>query len=323
LLSFVEFSALILSQEGISEQELSTMQNTDGCWTKSGIQRITKKFLLKHMEDAMDGPLAVRQGWMKLLSQMASKLPDVLNLGSLEVLYKDDSEANFFDNISDSVIRKRVKALSLFRNVISTNKLSEFITEKVFMRLFFNMLFDEKEVKVDHMKTACIETIASVAGQMGWKSYYALLNKCFQGASRSPDKQKLFIRLICAILDKFHFSELSHTEGPKKSLVCVSDTGVTNIDSSVILGNSGASDVNMNIQTCLYKVVLPKIQKLMDSDSERVNVNICLAALKLLKLLPGDVMDTYLPTIVHRISNFLKSHLESIRDEARSALATC
>jgi U3 small nucleolar RNA-associated protein 20 len=241
-----------------------------------------------------------------------------------------------------------VKALSLFRNVISTNKLSEvanltsqikvyflvtdiylfmvyfqFITEKVFMRLFFNMLFDEKEVKVDHMKTACIETIASVAGQMGWKSYYALLNKCFQGASRSPDKQKLFIRLICAILDKFHFSELSHTEEPKKSLVCVSDTGITNIDSSVILGNSGASDVNTNIQTCLYKVVLPKIQKLMDSDSERVNVNICLAALKLLKLLPGDVMDTYLPTIVHRISNFLKSHLESIRDEARSALATC
>jgi U3 small nucleolar RNA-associated protein 20 len=61
LLSFVEFSALILSQEGISEQELSTMQNTDGCWTKSGIQRITKKFILKHMEDAMDGPLAVRK----------------------------------------------------------------------------------------------------------------------------------------------------------------------------------------------------------------------------------------------------------------------
>ncbi|XP_045811204.1 small subunit processome component 20 homolog isoform X1 [Trifolium pratense] len=323
LLSFVDFSALILSQQGSSEQELSIMQNTDGCWTKSSIQRITKKFLLKHMEDAMDGPLAVRKGWMKLLSQIASKLPDVLNLKSLEVLCNDDSEANFFDNISDSVIGKRVKALSLFRNVISTNKLSEFITEKVFMRHFFNMLFDEKEVKVDHMKTACIETIASVAGQMGWKSYYALLNKCFQGASRSPDKQKLFIRLICAILDKFHFSELSHTEEPKKSLVCVSDTGVTNVVSSVILGNSGASDVNTDIQTCLYKVVLPKIQKLMDSDSERVNVNISLAALKLLKLLPGDVMDTYLPTIVHRISNFLKSHLESIRDEARSALATC
>ncbi|CAI8597993.1 unnamed protein product [Vicia faba] len=324
LLSFVGFSALILLQEVSSEQELSVMQNTTrSCWTKSCIQRITKKFLLKHTADAMDGPLSVRKGWMKLLSQMALKLPDVSNLKSLTVLCNEDGEANFFDNIADPVIRKRVKALSLFRNVISTNKLSEFITEKVFMRLFFNMLFDEKEGQVDHMKTACIETIASVAGQMGWKSYYALLDKCFQGTSRSPDKQKLYIRLVCSILDKFHFSELCHTEEPKKALVGVSDKGISDIVSSVNLGNFGASDVNTDIQTCLYKVVLPKIQKLMDSDSEKVNVNISLAALKLLKLLPGDVMDTYLPTIIHRISNFLKSRLESIRDEARSALATC
>ncbi|KAL5061396.1 hypothetical protein RYX36_033000 [Vicia faba] len=323
LLSFIDFSALILLQEVGSEQELSVMQNTHSCWTKSCIHHITKKFLLKHVADAMDGPLSVRKGWMKLLSQMALKLPDVSNLKSLTVLCNEDSKANFFDNITDSVIRKRVKALSLFRNVISTNKLSEFITEKVFMRLFFNMLLDEKEGKVDHMKTACIETIASVAGQMGWKSYYALLNKCFQGASRSSDKHKLFIRLICSILDKFHFSELSHTEEPKKSLACASDMGISDIVSSVNLGNFGTSDVNTDIQTCLYKVVLPKIQKLMDSDSEKVNVNISLAALKLLKLLPGDVMDTYLSTILHRISNFLKSHLESIRDEARSALVTC
>ncbi|XP_058732408.1 U3 small nucleolar RNA-associated protein 20-like isoform X2 [Vicia villosa] len=304
LLSFIDFSALILLQEVSSEPELSVMPNTHSCWTKSCIQRTTKKFLLKHVADAMDGPLSVRKGWMKLLSQMALKLPDVSNLKSLSVLCNEDSKANFFDNITDSVIQKRVKALLLFRNVISTHKLSEFITEKVFMRLFFNMLFDEKEGKADHMKTACIETIASVAGQMGWKSYYALLNKCFQGASRSSDKHKLFIRLICSILDKLHFSELPHTEEPKKSLV-------------------GASDMDTDIQTCLYKVVLPKIQKLMDSDSEKVNVNISLAALKLLKLLPGDVMDTYLPTILHRISNFLKSRLESIRDEARSALVTC
>ncbi|KAL2955225.1 hypothetical protein AAZX31_18G015600 [Glycine max] len=311
LLSFVDFSAHILCQEGNSEEQLSVMRNTDSCWTKSCIQRTAKKFLLKHMADAMDGSLSVIKGWIKLLHQMVLKLPEVSNLKSLMVLCNEDGEVNFFDNITDSVIRKRVKALSWFRNVISVNKFSEFITEKVFMRLFFNMLYDEKEGKAEHMKNACIETIASVSGQMGWKSYYALLIRCFWGASRSPDKQKLFIRLICSILDKFHFSEVPHNKEPKESLGGVSDMDITD------------TDVNKEIQTCLYKVVLPKIQKLLNSDSEKVNVNISLAALKLLKLLPGDVMDLYLPTIVHRISNFLKSHLESIRDEARSALATC
>ncbi|XP_020226475.1 small subunit processome component 20 homolog isoform X2 [Cajanus cajan] len=311
LLSFVDFSALILCQEGNSEVQLSLMKKTDNCWTKSCIQRITKKFLLKHMADAMDGSLSVKKGWIKLLHQMVLKLPEVANLKSLMVLCNEDGEVNFFDNITDSVIRKRVKALSWFRNVISMNKFSEFITEKMFMRLFFNMLFDEKEGSAEHMKNACIETIASVAGQMGWKSYYALLIRCFRGASSSPDKQKLFIRLICYILDKFHFPELPYNKESMESLDGVSDIGITD------------TDENKEIQTCLYKIVLPKIQKLLDSDSEKVNVNISLAALKLLKLLPGDVMDLYLPTVVHRISNFLKSHLESIRDEARSALATC
>ncbi|KAK8473806.1 hypothetical protein PHAVU_001G253000 [Phaseolus vulgaris] len=311
LLSFVDFSALILHEEGNSEEHMSGMKNIDSCWTKSCILRVAKKFLLKHMADAMDGSLSVIKGWIKLLHQMVLKLPEVSNLKSLVVLCNEDGEEFFFDSISDSVIRKRVKALSWFRNVVSVNKLSEFITEKVFMRLFFNMLFDEKEEKAEHMKNACIETIASVAGQMGWKSYYSLLIRCFRGASSSSDKQKLFIRLICCILDKFHFSEHPYNKEPKESLDGVSDIEMTD------------TDVNEEIQACLYKVVLPKIQKLQDSESEKVNVNISLAALKLLKLLPGDVMDLYLPTIVHRISNFLKSHLESLRDEARSALATC
>ncbi|XP_027937625.1 small subunit processome component 20 homolog isoform X2 [Vigna unguiculata] len=307
LLSFVDFSALILHQEENSEEHISVMKNTDNCWTKSCIQRVAKKFLLKHMADAMDGSLSVIKGWIKLLHQMVLKLPEVSNLKSLMVLCNEDGEAVFFDNISDSVIRKRVKALSWFQNVVSVNKLSEFITEKVFLRLFFNMLFDEKEEKAEHMKNACIETIASVAGQMGWKSYYTLLIRCLRGASSNPDKQKLFIRLICCILDKFHF----YDKQPKEPLDVVSDMEMRD------------TDVNKEIQACLYKIVLPNIQKLLDSESEKVNVNISLAALKLLKLLPGDVMDLYLPTIVHRISNFLKRHLESIRDEARSALATC
>lgn len=68
LLSFVDFSAHILCQEGNSEEQLSVMRNTDSCWTKSCIQRTAKKFLLKHMADAMDGSLSVIKVFIKLQS---------------------------------------------------------------------------------------------------------------------------------------------------------------------------------------------------------------------------------------------------------------
>jgi len=41
---------------------------------------------------------------MKLLSQMALKVPDVSNLKSLTVLCNEDGEADFFDNIADPVV---------------------------------------------------------------------------------------------------------------------------------------------------------------------------------------------------------------------------
>lgn len=160
--------------------------------------------------------------------------------------------------------------------------------KKVFVPMFFNMLFDVQEGKNEQIKNSSIEAIAAISAHMDWNSYYALLTRCFREISLDSDKQKVVLRMICAILDRFHFS----TTDP-------------------------------DVQQCLERNLLPKVQKLVNANSDKVNVSINLAALKLLKLLPGEKMDTYLPSIVHRVSNFLKSRMESIRDEARSALAAC
>lgn len=61
LLSFVDFCALIINNEEISDRVLSVTSDTDGYWTRSCIQHIINKFLLKHMADAMDEVLPVRQ----------------------------------------------------------------------------------------------------------------------------------------------------------------------------------------------------------------------------------------------------------------------
>ncbi|RWW59892.1 hypothetical protein BHE74_00033151 [Ensete ventricosum] len=77
------------------------------------------------------------------------------------------------------------------------------------------------------------------------------------------------------------------------------------------------------VQKFLQNILLVHIQKLLTSDTEKVNVNISLAAIKVLKLLPVEIMESQLSSIVHQICTFLKNRLESIRDEARSALAAC
>ncbi|KAM7486094.1 hypothetical protein LguiA_002103 [Lonicera macranthoides] len=178
-------------------------------------------------------------------------------------------------------------------------KLPQVITNKVFLPLLFNTLFDVQDGKGEHLRIAALEAIASISGRMEWKQYYALLMRCFRELISKPDKQKLLLRLICSILNHFHFLGPNSDHQPKNSL--------------------GDTDIHTSLQKTIY----PKIQKLLSSDSDSVNVNVSLVALKLLKLFPGEIMDVHLPNIIHRISNFLKNRLESVRDEARSALAAC
>ncbi|ONI16066.1 hypothetical protein PRUPE_3G077100 [Prunus persica] len=319
LRSFVEFAALILGQVVNNHCEMPDMPDkmlaSDDCyWTRACIQRITSKFLLNHMGNALKRGTSIRKEWVDLLREMVLKLPEVANLGSLKALCDEDAEIDFFNNIVHLQKHRRARALSRFRNVISSSYMPEGITKKVFVPLFFNMLLEEHEGKGEHVKNVCIEALASISCHMEWNSYYSLLMRCFNEMIKNPNKQKLLLRLICSVLDQFHFSDA------KDSLDNVSNTGTTDSGTSIL---RRCSTVSANeIQTCLQKVVLPKIHKLL-SDSEKVNANINLAALRVLRLLPGDVMDSQLPSIVHRISNFLKNRLESIREEARSALAAC
>lgn len=167
------------------------------------------------------------------------------------------------------------------------------VVRKLLVSVFFNMLLDEQEGRENNVRNACTEALASVSAHMSWKSYYALLNRCFREMHKHTKKGKLLLRLICLILDKFHFTED----------VCRQEEIV-------------------EIHKCL-QTVFGKMQKLMDSDSDNVNVNSSVAALKVLKLLPKDVMHDYLSPIMKRIATFTKNRLESTRDEARLALVAC
>ncbi|KAM6544664.1 hypothetical protein CsatB_025400 [Cannabis sativa] len=316
LLSFLEFAGEVLSHVE-NDLDMPPPKKIGDHWTVGSIKRIINKFLLKHLGHAMKGDASLKKEWINLLREMVMKLPNMGNLDSLKVLCDEDVEIDFFNNIIHLQRHRRARALARFRNAIGSNSMPEGIINKVFVPLFFSMLFEVQEGKGEHVRDACIDALASVSGQMKWDSYYSLLLRCFNEINLHPDKQKSLVRLICFILDQFHFSATaSSCDNP-------SDSGTVESSSLITLSKCSGSSVLSEIQICLQKTVLPKIQKLLESDSDRVNVNVNLAALKILKLLPGDIMDSQLPTIVHRVSNFLKNRLESIRDEARSALAAC
>ncbi|CAN1813709.1 U3 small nucleolar RNA-associated protein 20 [Linum perenne] len=307
LLAFVEFSAQFLGEvedKGEMEDKMVTSDGED-CWTSICIRRLIKKFILSHIGKAVKAGSAVRKEWIELLRDMVLKLPVVSNLGSFKTLCSEDAEQDFFKNIIHLQKHKRAKALKRFKIEISRSNMSEasiagIVINKVFVPLFFNMMSDVQAGKGEDFKVKCADALASISAHVGWGSYNSLLMRCFQEMDKNLDKQKILLRLVCSVLENFHFSHASSNQGVE---VC------------------GRQE--SEIQECFENTLLPKIQKLLSSDSDKVNVVISVIELKLLKLLPGDRLDAQLPGIIHRIADHLKSHKVSIRNEARGALVAC
>jgi U3 small nucleolar RNA-associated protein 20 len=183
---------------------------------------------------------------------------------------------------------------------------------KTFVPLFFNMFLDVKAGKSEQVRDVCLGTLSSVAAKVQWEHYRTILMRCFRELNLHPDKQKSLLRLICAVLDAFHF--MKATNDGSRSSEAISEDPDASVTFSLTI-------VSSDKQHYLQKVVFPQVQKLLGADPEKVNVNINLVALKILKLLPVDYFESQLSSIIHRICSFLKNRLESIRDEARSALA--
>ncbi|KAL6572369.1 hypothetical protein OROMI_013327 [Orobanche minor] len=138
------------------------------------------------------------------------------------------------------------------------------------------MLFDAQDGKDEHIRT-----------------------KCFRYSELKPYKEKLLLRVIYAILDHFHFEESLLKHEATVSTYGAPDPYGTDMKSSSTLIR--ITDCGELIQQSLHKNIFPKIQKLSVSDSGKINVNIILAALELLKLLPSDIIDSELPIVAWKV----------------------
>ncbi|XP_020699901.1 small subunit processome component 20 homolog isoform X1 [Dendrobium catenatum] len=292
-------------------------------WTKACILWIISDVLLKNMKEALTKEISIQKEWMTLLRDMIYNLHEVPALSTFRPLCSEDPEVDFFNNILHLQIHRRRRALMRFINVINAGNFTENIAVSIFVPLFLSMMFEVKDGKGEHIREACLDSLASISNKMQWESYRSFLMKCFREITVRPDKQKLLVRLICAILDKFHFFASKSCERDEVGSCDALCSGNPQGNAIVTLQDSTSVKAIPEIQSYLQKTVLPQIQKILTMDSEKVNVNISLAALKLLKLLPLDTMDSQLSSIVHHVCTFLKNRLESVRDEARSALAAC
>ena len=176
-----------------------------------------------------------------------------------------------------------------------------------------NSIFEAKGDKEGNLVGTAIETIACIASQLQWEPYFGLLMRSFRFLNSKVEHQKALVRLVCSTLDVFHFFEST-----------IEDRGSEDAeDAENEVNNELTRKLPAEIEALLLKRVLPEFTKMMVSKMDIVNASVALALVKILKLMPDEVVEIELPRVVQSITNLLKNrNSQAVRDEARSALVS-
>ncbi|KAL0814388.1 hypothetical protein Bca101_070831 [Brassica carinata] len=261
---------IILSQTSLLCQEASAhsdigkeVSKSVASWIGDRVLWIMNKFILKHIGDAVNNGISSGKWEILLIRKMVMSLPDSGNLAAFRPLCSENDDLDFFKNVFNIQAHRRAKAINNFAKEIKDSSLPEGVVRKLLVSIFFNMLLDGQErkgqdskgrvkkgqnSKDENVRDACEEALASLSAHMSWTSYYALLNRCFREMKQHTDKSKRLLNLVCLILDKFHFAK--------------------------------GGEAHEEIRGCLEKTLYPKITKLFDSESDGVNFNAYVAAVK-------------------------------------------
>lgn len=349
LLSFIQFSASVLESEEAMQQEdiqddlkskkpnhINMVERglLDSCinygcgnWSKVSVKHAIYKFFLAHVKKGItSSETSVQREWVALLRSMVLSLSGIATLNEIKPLSSTDVEVDFFNNILHIQKHRRSRAMTRFRNILDAGNLSEGNLMQIFVPLFFSLLFEAKGDREGNVVNSCLETLACIAGHTRWDSYFSLLMRAFRLMASKEENSNILVRLICSILDKFHFIDrMSSTAEPEKRdhQTEIGETALDNPDMELRRNGDNKNIISPEIQERLQKCVLPEINKMMISHSNVVNISVSRAALKLLKLMPLETMELELPHIIQRIANLLKSRPHSVRDDARTALAAC
>ena len=189
---------------------------------------------------------------------------------------------------------------------------------------------------------SAVGALGAVAGILPWVQYQQLLGQYLRLMARHAEDKasKAVLRAVCAVLDGFYFLppveekqtgveagiEDMQTEEPPAVAVAVAALveGVEhgeNVEMVVASEGNGKSVLPdpAEVYRMLSKRVVPELRGQMVTK-ENVRAPVAQALVKVLKLLPPEMMRAELPRTLQSVANLLKLRLQRFRDDARAVL---
>lgn len=259
----------------------------------------------------------VRRETVRLLSHAVSKLGGWSLVSDLSVLLPaNEEEANkaFFVNILTPSVSRQVQAVQTLSLVNGRSELGSKNISQILLPLLEHFIWGRAGADDHGLGAQAAATIASLAGSLEWSQYRATLRRYISYLTSKPELHKQVIRLLDKVVD----AVVSAAENVNGATMEVDGAELNRR----CLARSLPSTAKM-AEEFTANFTPPLLAHLKDKDEETVSARVPVAVIlvKLLRLLPDEILSLQLPSVLTDLCHILRSKAVEARDMARSTLA--
>ncbi|KAK9417787.1 putative Armadillo-type protein [Seiridium unicorne] len=272
---------------------------------------------------ARDASETVRRETVRVLGYLVSHLPSWSPVSDLVGLDptpdENESDPSFFGHILSSAASRQMRALQLLSKVNHHQELSSRNLAHFFIPLLEHLIYGREEGEDDHgVGAQASTTIADVAISLEWPQFRAILSRYISYIQSKPEHQKQLVRILGKLVDTL---AMAATEKYNDDME-VDATGEKPTHQKPRLAatmpalEKFSDDVVGNILPPLMEYIHDKDETTVSS---RVPVGVIIV--RLLKVLPSEIMEQKLPGVLTDICQILRSKAWESREMARDTLA--
>lgn len=275
---------------------------------------------------ARDASETVRRETVRVLGYLVSQMPDwsqgketVVDLVGLNPSPDEkESDPSLFNNILSPAATKQIRALQLLAKVNYHASLTSRNVAHFFLPLLEHFIFGREDGEDDHgVGAQATTTIADLAISLEWPQFRASLSRFISYVQSKPEAQKQLVRLLGKLADTLaaassekYVDSMEVDEGAEQELK------KHRLAETMPAREKFTEDLVSNILPPLLEYIHEKDETTVSS---RVPVGIVIV--RLLKLLPPEMLDQKLPGVLGDISQILRSKAWESRELARDTLA--
>ncbi|KAI9030419.1 armadillo-type protein [Hyaloraphidium curvatum] len=267
------------------------------------------------------GSEAVRNEFLGLLSHIVKRMADDPVFEDMRCLVEGaDDDSNVFSNLTHMQQHRRIRGLRKLTDHATAGDLAPATVSNIFFPYVLHIAHEYDRTSDHAMIAEAVNALGKMASVLNWASYYGHLRGEIAAIDKRPDRERVQVRLVVAVLDGFHF-ELRLGNG---------NTGEVEANESVDLEPDALPGVPSSAAKVHHAVVgklLPDLYRLLrDKDKEgeseaiATRIPLALAIARLLVRLPEQSLETQLPKLLVELCQRLRSFSQDLRDGVRASL---